>query len=112
MSNYWRFAFLLGKYLLITIVIDPGYSRSRDRTDPGRYWATGYHLCVQLTVSALFLSAHRLTEVIGVCVFEFCLLLLGTLLERHARIIYALRAWAMTELMMVYSYMLVTYLTG
>jgi hypothetical protein len=104
MTYVWRLVFLLVKFLVITNIVDPGYSRSRDPHDDHRNILMALHVAIQVIVTICLLRCHAWWQFAIILAIEGSLLVGTTLLERFAKVPQALKAYFVAEIVMVAGY--------
>lgn len=112
MNYVLRLSYLFGKYLVITNFLDLGYSRSRDPHDHKKNWLMLGHVAAQVAVTAFLLRYNELGVLVTMLAIEASLLILCTLLERHAKVAQALKAYLAVEFIMLAGYGLMVYLSN
>jgi hypothetical protein len=112
MSITLWFVYLVIKYLIISNLFDPGYSRSRDRNDPRRDYFMLWHLSVQAVATILLFYYYNIVvrdTVIMVVFVEVVLQVLCTFIEREASMRYATRAYLGTWMVLLLGYYLIAW---
>lgn len=105
MIYVFSYTLLIFKYLVISRLLDPGYSTSRNGNNVNWKVATVSHVLMQTAFTVLFFHHHTATLPL-VILIEVVFMLSGTWIERRATGFAVIKAYLLSEVLMVLGYAL------